>query len=159
MTAHVAEILYYANTEEKILSLGGLSLGDSVEKMHALFGREERLTPSKTPNHRHYEYKKMVVTFDEDKICGLVTYTDEIKTESGVRQGDSIDKVIEIYGRRCSVIQNGGNIFYEYPYEFDNKNFAVIRFAIKGGVIEYISLRTVEDAQEKNWILANVRTI
>ena len=101
----------------------------------------------------------VVITCDENKICGLVTYTDEIETESGVRQGDSIEKVIEIYGRRCSVIQNGENIFYEYPYEFDDKNFEVIRFAIKFGRVEYISLRTVKDTQEKNWILANVRTI
>lgn len=39
LTTHVAEILYYANTKEINLSLGGLRLGDSVEKMHALFGR------------------------------------------------------------------------------------------------------------------------
>ena len=159
LTTHVAEILYYVNTEEKILSLGGLSLGDSVEKMHALFGREERLTPSEIPNINRYEYKSVVIICDENKICGIVSYTDEIATESGVRQGDTLEKVIEIYGRRCSVIKNGENIFYEYPYEFDDKNFEVIRFAIKFGRVEYISLRTVEDINERNWLLANVRTI
>lgn len=117
------------------------------------------MTPSEFPNINRYEYKSVVVTCDENKICGLVSYTDEIATESGVRQGDTLEKVIEIYGRRCSVIKNGENIFYEYPYEIDDKTFEVIRFAIKGGVVEYISLRTVEDINEKNWILANVRTI
>ncbi len=159
LTTHVAEILYRANTKEINLSLGGLSLGDSVEKMHAIFGREERITPSEIPNINRYEYKSVVITCNENKICGLVSYTDEIATESGVRQGDSIEKVIEIYGRRCSVIKDGENIFYEYPYEFDDKNFEVIRFAIKSGCVEYISLRTVEEFQERNWILANVRTI
>ena len=159
LTTHVAEILYYANTKEINLSLGGLSLGDSVEKMHAIFGREERLTPAKNPHYKNYEYKSVVITCNENKICGLVSYTDKIETESGVRQGDSLEKVIEIYGRRCSVIKDGENIFYEYPYEFDDKNFEIIRFAIKSGRVEYISSRTVEDISERNWILTNVRTI
>ena len=100
-----------------------------------------------------------MITCDENKIYGLVSYTNEVATESGVRQGDSLEKVIEHYGRRCSVIKDGENIFYEYPYELAGGNLKVIRFTISGGRVEYISLRTVEDKSDAEWILKNVRTI
>ena len=48
---------------------------------------------------------------------------------------------------------------YEYPYELAGGNFLVVRFSINGGRVEYISLRTVDDSKERNWILENVRTI
>ena len=160
----MAVILFHNSTSEENfaefnLKLGGLTLGDSLEKMRETLGREDRVTPSKTPDHIHCEYKKIVITFNKDKICALVSYTDEIQTESGIRQGDSLEKVIAAYGRRCSVINQGEEIFYEYPYQSEGGNFAVIRFAVKGGRVEYISLRTVEDFKERDWILANVRTI
>ena len=101
--------------DEFNLSLGELKLGDSVETMREIFGREDRVTPSKTPTHRHCEYKNIVVTFEGDSIAALVSYSAEIETERGLHEGSTLDEVIAAYGRRAAVYQFDELTLYEYP--------------------------------------------
>lgn len=138
------------------LSLGKLKLGDSVEIMRKILGREDRITPSKTQGHNHYEYKSIVVTFEDEKIAGLVSYSDNIKTERGIHQGSALAEVIAAYGQRAAVYEDDGLTLYEYPYESANGNLAVMRFAMKNNRVEYISLRLANDQRE---ILADVKTL
>ena len=142
--------------DEFNLSLGELKLGDSVEIMREIFGREDRLTPSETPNKHHREYKNIVVTFAGDSIVGLVSYSAEIQTERGLHEGSTLDEVIAAYGRRAAVYEADEVTLYEYPYESAQGNLAVMRFAVKNNVVKYISLRLAND---ERYILADVHTI
>ena len=142
--------------DEFNLSLGKLKLGDSVEIMREIFGREDRLTPSKKPNVHHREYKNIVVTFAGDSIIALVSYSAETQTERGLHEGSTLDEVIAAYGRRAAVYKVDEVTLYEYPYESAQGNLAVMRFAVKNNVVEYISLRLAND---ERYILADVHTI
>ena len=149
----VAEKILTHNDEFN-LSLGELKLGDSVEVVREIFGREEKVTPAETPNHRHCKYKNIVVTFAGNAVVGLVSYGDEIATERGLHQGTPLDEVIAAYGRRGAVYEDNGLMLYEYPCVSADGNLAVMRFAVKDNAVEYISLRLANE--EREHILADV---
>ena len=147
------------NSNEFNLSLGNLKLGDSIDQMHKILGAENKISDSQTAGHKHYEYKDVVVTIKDDSfIEGLVTYTDEVKTEKGLKQGSSLKEVLSSYGRECVLSEYDGTKLYEYPFESAKGNCAVLRFAIKNNIVDYISLRLVDNA-EKNKLLSNVKTV
>ena len=143
-----------AHNDEFNLSLGTLKLGDSVEVVREIFGREEKVTPAETPNHRHCKYKNIVVTFAGNAVVGLVSYGDEIATERGLHQSTPLDEVIAAYGRRAAVYEYEELTLYEYPYVSADGNLAVMRFAVKDNAVEYISLRLANE--EREHILAGV---
>lgn len=147
------------NPSEFNLSLGGLKIGDTVEQMHKLLGQENKITDSQTLGHNHYEYKDIVVTVKDDTfITGLVSYTDKVQTEKGLRQGSTLKDVLSTYGRSCALSEYDGTALYEYPVESSSGKGAVIRFAVKNNIVDYISLRLVDDA-EKNNLMSNLRTV
>ena len=74
-----------ANNNNSILSLGGISLGDSIEKMHNILGREDRITGE--PTESHHEYRDVVITYNGRRITGIVSYSPAVKTERGIREG------------------------------------------------------------------------
>ena len=135
------------------LSLGGVSLGDSVEKMHSVLGHEDRI------NKSQYEYKDIVVTVKNGAVTGLVSYSKAVQTEKGIREGGNLQQIISAYGRRCAVQNFDGSTLYEFPYDTPQGSLAVMRFAIKNGVVDYISLRLVSDAKEKSDLLALIKII
>ena len=139
------------------LNLGGVQLGDSLEKVRQVFGKEDRVTGS--PPETKIEYRDIVVYYNGRNVTGLVSYSPAVKTERNIHEGSSLNEVIATYGRRCSVQNYEGSMLYEYPYENQQGGLSVMRFAIKNGVVDYISLRTVSDAAEKSKILSTVKTI
>ena len=151
----IGEENFLEHNDEFKLSLGSLKLGDSVETMRKIFGREDRITPSDTPGHRHYEYKNIVVTVKENFIDALVSYSDEIKTECGIHQDSTLAEVIDAYGQRAAIYEDDGLTLYEYPYESAEGNLAIMRFAVKNNRVEYISLRL--DNEDRK-ILYDVKT-
>lgn len=94
--------------EEPPLSLGGIGLGDSLDKIHKVLGREDRITITGSSTESKYE---------------------------------------------CKVLS-----FITTAYDMPN-GFIVMRFAIKNGVVNYISLRYVDNANEKNKILSLMKTL
>ena len=78
------------NNNNSALSLGELNLGDSADKMHQVLGREDRITPSGNPNHRHAEYRSIVITLNGNYIDGLVSYSSAVQTEKRIREGASL---------------------------------------------------------------------
>ena len=145
-----------ANNNSSTLSLGGITLGDSIERVHNILGREDRI--SGEPTHSHHEYRDVVITYNGRRILSIVSYSPAVKTERGLHEGSTLNEVIAAYGRRCSVQNFDGSTLYEYPYDTP-QGFIVMRFAIKNGVVDYISLRVVMDNKEKSDILSLVKTI
>lgn len=146
-----------ANNNNSILSLGGISLGDSIEKMHNILGREDRITGE--PTESHHEYRDVVITYNGRRVTGIVSYSPAVKTERGIREGATLQQVIAAYGRRCSVQTFEDMTLYEYPYDTAQGTLAVMRFAIKNNVVEYISLRYVNDATERQKIISTLKTL
>ncbi len=143
-----------SHNDEFNLSLGELKLGDSVEVVQKIFGREEKVAPAETPNHRHSKYKSVVVTFAGNSVVGIVSNGNELQTERGLREGTPLDEVIAAYGRCGAVYEYDGLTLYEYPYVSAGGNLAVMRFAVKDNAVEYISLRLANE--EREHILADV---
>ena len=147
------------NANEFNLSLGDLKLGNSVDQMHKVLGAESKISNSQTAGHKNYEYKDVVVTIKDDSfIDGLVSYTDKVKTEKGLKQGSSLKEVLSTYGRECVLSEYDDTKLYEYPFETAKGNCAVLRFAIKNNIVDYTSLRLV-DNDEKNKLLSNVKSV
>ena len=147
------------STNKSNLSLGGLKLGDSVEQMHKVLGVENRTSSSKTPGHKHYEYKDIVVTIKDDTfIDGLVSYTDKVQTEKEIRQGSTLEEVLSNYGRKCVLSEHDGATLYEYISETNNGKGTVLRFAIKNNIVDYISLRFV-DSEEKSRLMSRIKSL
>lgn len=132
--------------EDFNISIGGLKFGDSIDTMRKIFGMSNEIRVSEDlPDTFYYEYKDVVVTVKNNFVIGIATYTDVFADSKGIRQGDSLDKVIAAYGADVWKVESeDGEVFYEYPFESERGLF-VMRFAIKDNVVEYISLRLDND--------------
>lgn len=132
--------------EDFNISIGGLKFGDSIDTMRKIFGMSNEIRISEDlPDTFYYEYKDVVVTVKNNFVIGIATYTDVFADSKGIRQGDSLDKVIAAYGADVWKVESeDGEVFYEYPFESERGLF-VMRFAIKDNVVEYISLRLDND--------------
>ena len=124
------------------LSIGKLKIGDSIERVKEILGTSNEIRVSEDlPDTFFYEYDDVVVTVKNNLVMGIATYTAAVADSKGIRQGDSLDKVIAAYGAGgWEVESEDGATFYEYPFESERGTF-VMRFAIKNDVVEYISLR------------------
>ena len=123
-------------------------------------GREDRTTQSKIDGSQfNAEYRNIVVTHNGRRVVGLVSYSPAVKTELNLHEGSTLNDVIAAYGRLCSVQNIDGSTLYEYPYDTGKGSLAVMRFAVKNGVVDYISLRYVSDPKEKQDILSLMKTL
>ena len=92
-------------------------------------------------------------------VTGLVSYSKAVQTEKGIREGGNLQQIVAAYGRRCAVQDFDGATLYEFPYDMPKGLLTIMRFAIKNGVVDYISSRLVSDAKEKSDLLALMKII
>ena len=149
-----------ADKKDSGLSLGGVGIGDPVEKMRNILGREDRTTQpeSNNPTDVNAEYKDIVVTHNGRRVTALISYSPAVKTERNIHEGSSLQEVINAYGRRCAVQNYEDMTLYEYPYDTP-QGFVVMRFAVKNNVVNYISLRIVSNDKDRREILSAVKTL
>ncbi|MBR2214671.1 MAG: hypothetical protein IJ849_02795 [Selenomonadaceae bacterium] len=125
-------------------SLGGLDIGDSEQDVHDWLGKELEITDPQNSGHRHYNYPDMEVVITNGRVTGFVSRTDKVYTKQGIHQGSSWQEVRNIYGTTpFAESEYDGAVLKEYLYEIDGKEY-LLRFAIKQGVVEYISGRMYE---------------
>ncbi len=141
-----SEIKTFTTQEDFQRSIGGLRFGDSIETMQKIFGTAKEIRVAKDlPDTFYYEYDDVVVTVKNNFVTGIATYTAAVADDKGIRQGDSLDKVLATYGAGgWEVDGDDGTTFYEYPFESERGTF-VMRFAVKNNAVEYISLRLDND--------------
>ena len=151
----VAEENFFVHDEEFPLSIGELRLGDSIDTMQKILGNDYATATLTSPNHFRCEYKGLTVTFADGKIIGLISSVNSFATERGITYGSTLNEVFAAYGNRCSVYEGEGLMLYEYPFESAQGNWAVLRFAVSGNFVRYISLRPMA-AEERDGILSNI---
>jgi hypothetical protein len=84
------------------LAVGGVSLGDSEERVRRVLG-----TPAEVKDEpddldgpsRTLEYLGLVVLLSGGKVCNVQASSSRYKTPKGARVGDSVERVMKLYGR------------------------------------------------------------
>ena len=131
-------------TGDSDLTLGKVSIGYSRDDVYSLMGKERKITdPGNTGNLR-YQYPEMEVVITRGKVTGFVSNTAEVTTPRGIRQGDSLQKVLNAYGEPYAKSDFEGLTLYEYKMRSLDYNECLMRFAVKNGRVDYISARVLD---------------
>ncbi len=126
------------------LTLGKVSIGYNRDDVYSEMGKEQKITdPDKTGDLR-YQYPEMEVVITRGKVTGFVSNTAEVATPQGIRQGDSLQKVLNAYGEPYSQSNFEDLTLYEYKMRSLDYKDCLMRFAVKNGKVDYISARVLE---------------
>lgn len=129
------------------LSLGGICLGDSLEKVYDVIGSQERIYDNNDGFIRH-NYPDMEVVMKNNIVEALVSKTAKVETKRGLHQNSTRQDVITTYGHDYELCEINGNTLLEYRFISLHGKKSLLRFALKNEVVEYISVRTISDEQQ-----------
>lgn len=155
------EVTTYADTVRKgefPISIAGIKLGSTAKDLdnsQSYFSDknfEEKVNDDGTVRRK---YTDLIVTFENGVIQGLVTHTDKLATGEKIRKGSNVEEVLNAYGDSCSVSKYNGLTLLEYVYDSPKNRTAVLRFAMNGNIVDYISLRTITADERKNLLSVN----
>ena len=124
------------------ISIGGVSLGDSLNSVNGKFGQPSKKDIAPTGFTRCSYGNKFAVDYNHDAAACLISYSSDYSTSRGIHVGSSIQDFIAAYGDDYSIYRNKGLEMYEYRSNFAGKNI-ITRFAVEEGenLVEYISIR------------------
>lgn len=125
------------------LSLGDISIGFSKEQVYNLIGLESQITDPEFSGHLRYQYPDMEVIITRNVVTAFVSKTPRVSTSRGIHQGSSLTDVTNAYGEGYSSFEFDGSTLYEYPFTSTDGKNCLLRFAIKNGVVDYISGRVI----------------
>lgn len=126
------------------LSLGNISIGFSKEQVYDLIGLENQITDPEFSGHLRYQYPDMEVIITDNVVNAFVSNTARVNTKRGIHQNSSLQDMINAYGKGYSSFEYNGSTLYEYPFTSTDGKSCLLRFAIKNGVVDYISGRVTE---------------
>lgn len=132
------------------LSLGGLDLGDPAGDIAEVETDAEKKDPKQEGSMLRHYYADMQIVEENGKITALVSETDKVSTKRGIHQGSTLDEVQKAYGTDTfSQSDDGdGRTLYEYKFTGQDDRVGLLRFAVKDGKVDYISVRTYEGAAQ-----------
>ena len=132
------------------LSLGGLDLGDDASAIAEVETDAEKKDPKQEGAMLRHYYDDMQIVEENGKITALVSETDKVSTKRGIHQGSTLDEVQKAYGTDTfSQSDDGdGRMLYEYKFTGQDDRIGLVRFAVKDGKVDYISVRTYEGAAQ-----------
>ncbi len=126
------------------LSLGAICLGDNLDKVHSLLGKEGAIRDNQDGFLR-YDYPDVEVVVKNNVVEALVSKTSNVDTKRALHQDSTKQEVISTYGRDYELSEINGNTLLEYPFVSEHEKKSLLRFALKNNVVEYISVRTLSD--------------
>lgn len=127
---------------EENLTLSGLTLGSTVENMHAVLGKEKSLKQSsKHDGMMMYSYDMITVGVENGIVTSIVSESNAANTPRNIHPGSDFKTVITTYGDDYKNTTYDGKDLYEYTILADNGKKAILRFAIKNHKVDYISIR------------------
>ena len=129
------------------LSVGGISVDDSLQHVHEILGKEKSVTDPYKTKHFHYQFDGVEVDIYNGKVYSIIVRTNKLETRRGIRVGDSYDDVRLEYGNKNAMkFEKDGILYCEYWFlSPDSKKKSLLRFAIKNGVVNYIGARIYND--------------
>lgn len=77
-------------------------------------------------------------------VTAFVSKNAVVKTNRGIGQGDTVQRVFSVYGTPDMSMEYDGYLLHEYKFASANGKNCLLRFAIKNGVVSYISGRIVD---------------
>lgn len=141
------------------LSLGGLDLGDDASVIADVETAAEKKDPKQEGSMLRHYYDDMQIVEENGKITALVSETDKVATKRGIHQGSTLDEVQKAYGTDTfSQSDDGdGRTLYEYKFTGQDDRIGLVRFAVKDGKVDYISVRTYEGAAQPAGVKAGAQ--
>ncbi len=127
------------------LSLGNISMGYTVDQVHEVLGKESEITDPYKNGHKRYQYPDIEVIFVNGKVAAFTSKTNRVSTIRGIHTGDSYQAVRKAYGVSKHEFTKDGITYYEYDFKSLDKKDCLLRFAIKNGVVDYISARVLTE--------------
>lgn len=125
------------------LALGGISIGNSADTIFKKLGK-----PSKQENKgsgmMYYYYPSVEVHCLAGHAVTLVSNSPQAKTSKGIHEGSSLADVLSSYGNNYSKFQYDSDEMYEYEMGTNYGKPMILRFAVKNGRVDYISIRRRE---------------
>ena len=127
------------------LSLGSLSIDDRVEKVSSVLGKPNSSTVE-SDGSTHLKFKDVNITIRNGKISTLVSMSPALATPRGIREGSSLQDVLEVYGTNYTKTPYEGQMLYEYVIKSAEGNSCYLRFAVNNSdnKVAYISERFVK---------------
>ena len=124
------------------LSLAGISLGDDIDKMYVVLGRERQIKHQ--GKYTFYLYDNVQVGMENGIVKALVSNNRLAETKRGIHEGSGLEDVFHEYGNDCYETDYNDLILYEYT--FPNKN-GILRFAVNksDNHVNYISVRVPDE--------------
>ena len=125
------------------LSLGGLTIDDSGEKILDKFGYPFSVKTD-SEGYTRLKFKDIEVVLLNEKICALVSLSPAVKTPRGICEGSSVQEVFDVYGTDYVKTSYGVQTLYEYEITSADGHKCYLRFAVENvsGKVAYISERS-----------------
>ena len=130
-------------TSNTDLILGKIYIGQSQSDALQIMGEPIKVSDPDNNGHLRYKYSDMVVVITGGVVTGFVSDTAAVSTKRGIKQGDALDKVVREYGKPYAKSDYDGTTLYEYKFTSDRGQDCLLRFAMKNGVVDYISGRVL----------------
>lgn len=122
-------------------SLGPVSIGDNFAEQRELLGKEAKPSSMSSAGDTQYFYQDLEVHVRGGAISEIYSNNDKVHTQKGIKQGDSLQKVLSTYGQPNAQSKYEDLDLYEYEVQSRQGKKCLLRFAIKNDKVDYISVR------------------
>ena len=133
-----------SNDKNTEMVLGNIYIGQPLKEVMSILGEPIEKSESNAQGEIQYEFNDIRVGVTNGLVTTFISESEKLSTKRGVKQSDLLDKVIAQYGDKpYGNSQYGDVTLYEYKFLSDNGDDCLLRFAIKNGVVDYISGRVL----------------
>lgn len=124
------------------LSLGGIEIGYSLDKVHEILGKENSQETMKQGRVR-YKYDHMNVIIYNGMVTALESNDGTVETKRGLHQDAALQAVFDAYGKDYELTDYNDLKLYEYTFTASNGEKGLLRFAVNksDGKVNYITIR------------------
>jgi hypothetical protein len=131
-------------TVDSDLSLGGVSIDYSVDKLHEVLGNEKEQRKGDYGT-TVYVYSGIQVAVKDNQVVGLTSDGTDVKTKRDIHEGSSLNDVFSAYGKDYTLSEYDGKDLYEYTFTTKDGGQGILRFAVvkSSNVVNYISARAL----------------
>lgn len=124
-------------------ALGPVDLCLSFDQLQGRLGKEEKPSKLDDSGFTHYYYPDWEIIVANGHVESLYSNSSRVQTKRGLRQGDSVQEILQAYGDPYGKTEYNGSTLYEYQFRSINNDNCLLRFAVKNGVIDYIGSRII----------------